>query len=388
MFDFLNENKRQILLHHPVLGRISPSQQAISSFIDNLSAFEPDLCSPSSENGQKPKEMIFTKDEIERLKIYARNMFSQDMIRLDKRIFAESGFEIFYHGGDRQDLNDWIDDPDGNRVYVRGIHNLPPNYHNEMLERGTAQGSGILVQNLYPSKIGTKELQIQIKKPPHAIVEELNPLIRFDRCYSYYEIFADSDPAFVDEGTYKINITIRRSSAKEYPNYLRTQLLCKELNYEKVRVNLGTRPTEIKVPHPFFGLIGIKKKKIEHIPQFQEKHILKNAKWMPLNNIITINDSNPAYLLQFFLPKVVKCDRSRLRVSGYPLVSVIISKNLLEEVVSFLLHNPDLYCDLVRGFLPKQLFPNINRGILNAPSLPTKGIIFDNFTNGSRIKVN
>ena len=387
MFDFLNESKRQFLLNHRVLGTIPSSQEAISDFIDNLSAFESDLCSKTDERGaMKPPQMVFTKDEIERLKIYARDRFSQDITRLSKRILAESGFEIFYHGGDRQDLNDWVDDPDGSRIYVRGIHNLSPNYHREMLEKGTAQGSGIPVQNLYPSQIGTKELQIQIKKPHHAIIEELNPLRRFN-CYSYYEIFVAADPAFVDEGSYKINIAIRMSSAKEYPNYLRTQLLCKELIYEKVRVSLGTRPTKIKVPHPFFGFIRIKRKKIEHQPQFGEKRVLKNAKWMPLNNIITINDPNPAYLLQFFLPKVVKCDIIRLRVSGYPLVSVILSKNLLEEIVSFLLHNPDLYCDLVRGFLPKQLFPHINMGILEAPSLPTKGIIFDNFTDGSRIKV-
>lgn len=134
---------------------------------------------------------------------------------------------------------------------------------------------------------------------------------------------------------------------KEFPNYLICGLLCGKLEYEGVNV--------------------------------------KSAKALPLKYIVNTDDMRRAYLLQFFIQKFVPDGGGR--GGGYPVVYVVASINLVEEIVSFLLRNPDLYIDLVREFLPKSLFPNVNRGILEAHSLPTKGLVLENYTSGERIIV-
>ena len=122
------------------------------------------------------------------------------------------------------------------------------------------------------------------------------------------------------------------------------------------------------------------------MPPFYEEWFLTGGKILPLNQIALTNETGPAYLLQLFLPKIVR-SRGFGRLGTYTVINMVASKDLVEEIASFLLEYPDLYVDLARKFLPANSFPNVNKHILNAPSLQSKGIIFDNFTTLQRITV-
>lgn len=107
-----------------------------------------------------------------------------------------------------------------------------------------------------------------------------------------------------------------------------------------------------------------------------------------LSSIVDTNERGFAYFAQFFVPKLLvnpKRDNDR---PTHTAVQVIGSKELIQDVVSWLLNNPSTYIDLIRGFIPVKDFPNVNRGILSPPFLSVNGLVVDDYTNMVRINVN
>ena len=125
MFNFLNEEKRQVLFNHPVLRKLNIFPDNYKEFLRNLELFGPDLCSKQDSRGaNKQPYQVFTEEDIKQIREYTQSILKGVFGRiypLATRILNEAGFDVFVHGGYRADLNDWINNPD---FYTRGIHNL------------------------------------------------------------------------------------------------------------------------------------------------------------------------------------------------------------------------------------------------------------------------
>ena len=340
MFDFLAEGKRSIIINHPELGGILKSAHSVDLFAQNLSAFRSDLCSKTLDS-----RVRFSEEEIDRIEKYSRNFFSDELKDLSHRIFTEAGFEVYHQVAGREDLNDWVK---LESCYVRALHKLHGyTSHQKMIELNNQvtfmADPGMPLRLLYPVPI-QENFQIKVAPPTKAKVEN----IRHTSPNELFWIFRSQDP--FDDPPYQTNSPYNRYygwNTREFPNLLRCGFLCGRLEYD------GTN--------------------------------IKTAKALPLKYIVQTEHMHRAYLLQFFIQKFVPSGIGRS--SGFPVVYVVASEKRVEDTVWYLLENPDLYCDFVRGFIPKSVFPNVNKGILDAPSLSTKGIVFENYTAGQSVKV-
>ena len=292
MFDFLNENKRQFLLNHPVLGRISSSPQAISSFIDNLSAFESDLCSPLSKDGQKPKEMIFTKNEIERIKSYIQKVFSKEILELSNKIFHHAGFELWVHAGHREDLNDWMK---GEKYYIRGFHNFYESMYEQHL-KAPEDIMGVPLNLLLSSRIA-EQFNISPETPRHASVGKITfPFLH--EPYDLENIFRWEDFEMDDLGHGSVSLR-RKNPLLVYPFYLRCALFCLDQKWDIMRTQVGMKKKKIIER----GFLGLKKVREIDEPVISSQRVFKGGSFLPLNQIVNTNSNNPAYLPSFFFPK-------------------------------------------------------------------------------------
>ena len=362
MFDFLSEPKRKIIINHRSLGRVLKSSNDIATFIGNLDAFKAELCSETERGANKEKDLIFREEEIERIERYAKSFYENlaEMKKLSKRILTEAGFEIFVEvQGDRPELCDTQSPSKGDRdrMVVYRLHGFYP--------ARTKINTGIPL-NLILKSDTSEKFQVEVEMPRGC---NITPLENFE---TFMRIPFESN-------------FYRRGYQGIYPNSIRCSLMCREIEYEQVQVHRGFRNKEIKVPHKVFGLLGFKNRKVVSEPYYSSHQSLKSAKPMPLNSIVETENNHPAYILELILQKVI-LDRVG-RSGAYPFIFIFAAKQLIEEIGSFLLKNPELYVDLIREFLPQSLFPKVNKGILEAPSLPTKGVEFENYTTRQHITI-
>ena len=160
---------------------------------------------------------------------------------------------------------------------------------------------------------------------------------------------------------------------------------------DEIKIENEKKPVTVKkyveVPRKgLAGKFGRKEQVLKDVVVYKDNWVLKGAKYIPLNIFVETADTSPAYLMQFLIQKSVPEGRGT-RTGGYPIIGVIAGKELIEKTTSFLLRYPDLYYDVVRGFVPSSMFPKVNNGILSPPFLNTKGIVFQNYTNGIQISV-
>ena len=371
MFDFLNPKKRNILLEHPELGKpLLAGEIDKVTFIQNLRAFYADLCSKGL-----PEEKRFTKEEIERIirEVEGKDT-NQELKILAQRLFNEAGFEIFHWAGGRADLNDWIPDM---QCYIRAVHKLHGfSHHKELLEDYNIHKSYVIDSgipfNLILPNFTVEKFQIFVKAPHGSRIES----------------FLDKNWGLIASGhetadVFEINYYERRDSI--FPNYIRCWLLCSEIEYDQQQKRVGMEKKEVIIPRKWIGKLGFKKTILVDAPKFISQKVVKRARTLSLNTIVETNDSSPAYLLEFLIQKFVPDDSKRS--GSVPKLRVIAGKNLVEETVSYLLRHPEQYYDFIRAFIPENKFPHVYKGILSPPFLPTKGIVFQNFTNGQKIVV-
>lgn len=273
---------------------------------------------------------------------------SVQLRRISEDLFNKSGFEVFHHAGRRQDINDWVK---VESCYIRAMHQLHGySLHEKIVEADDkaafANNPGIPLHLLYPGSV-QENFQVKFTYPHTAVVEilphSIDPGV-------FRSLFRNEDP--FRRTPYDENSPYNRyhefSHQITFPNYIRCALLCGKIEYDEMQK-------------------------------------IKSAKALPLEHIIRTHEKQRAYLLQFFIQKFVPDGIGR--GGGYPMVYVVADKQLVEETALFLVENPDMYLDLIRGFIPKSTFPNVNRGILEAPSLATKGLVFDNYTSRERIVI-
>lgn len=385
MFDFLNERKANVIWRHRVLMKLDKFPGDYVLFLENLEKFERDLCSPISADGSRKRpDEIFTEEDIKQIKKYMHALLYGGLEKLHalaQKILQQAGFELWHHAGGRPDYNDWMNSPE---FYTRGIHNLREHFYRSILENpGISQQQFVIPSSDVLLEPCSENFRVKINLPHHSRVEQ----ITLKREYSNRGFF-NTDPfrhVYGEEST-----SPRINYHAIYPFYSRCTIFCVNRRYTTQRVQVGTQRRKVKMPIKFLGLgrAGLKRSEETDTPIFNDKKILTGGEILPLNQITTTNETEPAYLLQLFLPKIVPDSApGRGRVALYPTVNIVASKRLIEETASFLLEYPDLYIDLARFIFPAKMFPNIAKGIINAPSVASRGMIFDNFTDYSRTTI-
>ena len=360
MFYFLPESKRSKIIVHPSLQPLL-LRNDIKGFLSALGAFS--------------GELRITQDEIRRIEKYLEALKSHIFKQLSERIFREAGFEVFHHAGDRPDLNDWNPNP---KCYIRAVHNL-------------------IGHTRYAEFLGSSPQTLDRSGAPYDLIlkhafEESHQIIARVPSTSTVNAITDRylgiSPIGLPDMT-KVEIRPPERAEKVLPNYLKAWG-CGKIIYGQESIKVGEIPKKVLTPYQgmlgSFSRFGLKERKTVMEPKYENRTVEKGLKMVPLNEIVGNTRREIPYFLQFCVQKYVP-EAYTGRANTGPHIYLICGKSLADELVSFLLQNPDNYLDLLMGFIPKESFPNVNRGILSPPFYPTKGIVFENYTSGQQIIV-
>jgi hypothetical protein len=387
MFDFLSDPKKQAIANHHVIGDIKKSPSNWEKFLEDLEAFRVDLCNKQDIDGSiKNPQLVFTDEDIKQIESYVKDIHSGAYVkicRLGDRILKEAGFEMCAHAAGREDCNDW----NASRIYAlitprmqftntfysRTAFNI-----NESLFESEHLVSTCILEGLrfFTGQV-SKNLEIAPKLPKNAKTGQIiNPHGILGPVSSPNSLNLDTNPYY--------QLAKQRDQPVVLPFYLSCSIFNKDVKYRTEKINVGTRREVQQVPHRFFGRLGVKIRQSIEVPHIREQYVIESWTPIPLNQIIKSKETEPAYFLHFFLPKTIKDWGERL--TNYVTVSMVLSKNLAEEIIAFLLEHPSWYMDLVRQFIPRKMFPNVTKRILNATTTTaSRGLVFDNYTCQKRI---
>lgn len=365
MFDFLSEIKREkVLFHHslkPVLERGN-----FSLFLDNVRVFA--------------DELGLTNQEVEAIGEEIKIITSDKFKSLCNKIIEQAGFEVYIWTGGRTDLNDYFHPSlvpqDRWRSYRRAVHKLHGYYGLSSSGTDDPISTGIPF-HLALRVIPTEKYQLQIVFPQGGTSEPIRKP-RYGLIHSYSS--GDLDKEFLPYPTLRGN--------QAFPNFIRCWLLCNKMEVVEEKTVSSTYPKESKVPREgLFGKLGFKKKIIEQVPVYSHREVIKSATPMKLSEIVDGGNDKPAYLMELLVHKVIFENITHGRTGDYPHICVIAGKELIEEIINFLLHHPSQYYNLLREFIPAKKFPNVNKCILSPPFLSTNGIVFEDYTAMRRFKL-
>jgi len=98
---------------------------------------------------------------------------------------------------------------------------------------------------------------------------------------------------------------------------------------------------------------------------------------IPLNTLVNTENTRAACFVEMFIRTQIACAGSRVGGLG-PSLTVIGDDRIVVDMVEFLKQAPRSYYDLIRGILPQEEFPNVNRGIVSPANPGEKLAIFYN----------
>lgn len=121
---------------------------------------------------------------------------------------------------------------------------------------------------------------------------------------------------------------------------------------------------EVEVKEGMLGLIGLKKSKEVTRTIYEPR---------ALSEVINTDNQNPAY----FVSMTIRTDISDElgRPCQYPWVSIVGDKNLISDIVEYLMANPKEYVNFIQNVLPEKEFPIVNKQMVSKIK-PSESILF------------
>lgn len=264
---------------------------------------------------------------------------------LVERFRRESGFEVYVHAlGREHDLNDGVMRwGSGFHVYVRAVHNLKRKY------------------------IGSDSSALPLDKTITHIPDQDRIRIEVSTALKFKNI-REANPDF-------------RYYPPIYLWMLGEESTTKDVGYEErpfVEHRKEPRKGPLKYIIPY-KTVSVEVKK--HVPVEVKRQIYIPLK---LNEIIETQINDSAYAMLIQMPVTVY--DSAGRSGGYPRLGIITKKDLIEQAATFLLMYPELYKAFIRGILPREEFPNVNRNILDLLQIERDGVVISNGTTGEVLR--
>lgn len=361
MFYFLPESKRTKIVYHSALSPLL-SRNDTKGFLSNLGAFS--------------GELGITQEEIKRIEKYLVALNSPTFKQLSEKIFREAGFEVFHWAGGRDDLNDWL--PMAG-CYIKAVHNFIGYTKYKELQEQAKISNGIIQSGAPYSLILREPLrenaQLSVEIPSGSHIEQIR-----DPEWGMSSKVPNSETRTIH---FDVHPELRQ--VQEYPNHIKAWG-CAYVEYEQTQQKVSETPKVVEVPDDRWrGKFGYKKKIKVIEPVYQTVLVRKRGHLIFADQIVGNAGKEIPYFIQLCVQKAVPDFLKRVAVG--PQIYLICGKNLADELIFFLLQNPDNYIDLLMGFIKKEMFPNVNKGILSPPFFPTKGIVFENYTNGQKITI-
>ncbi len=247
---------------------------------------------------------------------------------LGKRVLREAGFEVYVYAHNRGDLNDWKKD---DRNFVRAVHNLNSEYFGR------------------PDMASYRMYSISMIASNKKLIIPMLP---------GYEL------KFSEPDTRNTKNAVKLNTIRHDPRPVLYYLLGKteEENYYSGRKDREFR----EVPRQgFLGKFGMTQSEEFEVPITKTKKLYTPVS---IKTVLgTASFDEPAYLLQFIIDKPITEGSLSPRPANHPFISTVCGKGLAEDLISYVLYNPQEYYNLVRSFIPKSTFPNVNSKILSPP---------------------
>jgi len=174
-----------------------------------------------------------------------------------------------------------------------------------------------------------------------------NPL-----CNSYPTFGLHSEPKEADSGSDFVSY-----GALSYKKTIKKEVPC----FEKVSQ---------KKPG-LLGLLGMIETRTKKIIETVDETVTVN---LLVKDYVLSDCSEKAYFVRMTLNAKVEDKFGRV-ASDYPALTVVGTKNLVDEIVSCLKSNPLNYLSFIRALVPVDKFPNVNNGIFEKAK-PGKDIVF------------
>jgi len=265
--------------------------------------------------------------------------------KLTKKLREEAGFEVYVWLAGRNDLND------GDRqeldTYVRASNNLRSEFSGYSYDSGLPIEKKIMPRDILPN-------------------DRLN--IKYQKAMIFDGIYNDFPEFFSGRVEWK-----PRYKSKVF--MIGNEKEIEEIKYEKQKL-IETRKIKreglLSVVSPY-KKINIETEKDVPVPEKKKVRVP-----IKLDNIIENYNEESAYVMLMDI-------RPPVNIEGrYPTcmwVGVVAGKTLMEDTVSYLLENSDKYIDVIKGFIPKDKFPNVNKHLLESkPNQDILGVMFLDYT--------
>ena len=85
---------------------------------------------------------------------------------------------------------------------------------------------------------------------------------------------------------------------------------------------------------------------------------------VPLSDLVITDDKDVAYFTRLSMPCAIP-DRGGRGGGGQPTLTIVSNPDLYMALFKYIRRNPQNYMEIVRGVLPVEEFPNVNKGIID-----------------------
>jgi hypothetical protein len=146
-------------------------------------------------------------------------------------------------------------------------------------------------------------------------------------------------------------------------------LLPKEVTVQR---EVGKKRWEKRKKSGLSGLFGGEEDVL--VPYTSVESVIEYQGKQRLSDLVETQDTSDAHFAELSIRARIE-DRPSRRVGKFPVLNIIGSRNLIQEVVGYLSCNPKLYDEFIKSLLSKERFPRVNSGIV-AKTRPAEAIVF------------